>query len=328
MTTQSQLHYDPEIEISLVCPVGKHVTELESVHREFREVLESTGRTAEFVYVIDGPWTGAEPVLRKLRDDRFPIRVFTTAKGFGEATALQFGFERARGRLILTIPDRPQIEAAVLLRVLADLDQGHEVVVTCRSPRTDAFLNRLQSRAFHGLVRLLVGHGFQDLSCGVRGLTTEAARKLDLYGDQHRFIPIIAAKLGYRVKEIPGRQHSHNESLRLRGIGIYTRRLLDILNIYFLTKFTRKPLRFFGLVGMAIGGLGFAISAYLAVQRLLRSSPLADRPLLILGILLIVLGVQVMSIGLLGEIIIFLSAKREEPEVEEVHFDRATTPSA
>ncbi len=327
MSTQSQLHYDPETEISLICPVGKHVTELESVHREFRQILEGTGRTAEFVFVIDGPWTGAEPVLRKLSDDRFPVRVFTTAKGFGEATALQFGFERARGRLILTIPDRPQIEADVLLRVLADLDQGHEVVVTRRSPRTDAFLNRLQSRAFHGLVRLLVGHGFKDLSCGVRGFTAEAARKLDLYGDQHRFIPIIAAKLGYRVKEIPGRQHSHNESLRLRGLGIYTRRLLDILNIYFLTKFTRKPLRFFGLVGMSIGGLGFAISAYLAVQRLLRSSPLADRPLLILGILLIVLGVQVMSIGLLGEIIIFLSAKREEPEVEEVHFDRGT-PSA
>ena len=318
MNGHIKLSRDQPVEISVVCPVGKHVLDLQTVHHEFHEVLARSGRMAEFIYVVDGPWTGAEGVLKKLRDDRFPIRVFNTARGFGEATALQYGFEKARGRYVLTIPDRPQIDAAALVEILNRLDQGADVVVTRREPRTDPWFNQLQSRVFHGLVRRLVRSSFNDLSCGLRGFSLEAAHRLQLYGDQHRFIPVIAAKVGYRVIEIPGKQHPMNEALRVRVPGVYARRLLDILNIYFLSRFTRKPLRFFGLIGLTVGAVGFVISAYLATLRLLGLSGLANRPLLLLGVLLIVLGVQVMSIGLLGEIIIFLSPKREIPEVTEV----------
>jgi hypothetical protein len=148
-------------------------------------------------------------------------------------------------------------------------------------------------------------------------MTLEAARKLDVYGDQHRFIPVIAVRCGYHVVEVPGAQHAENRKLRIAGPGIYLRRLLDVLNIYFLTRFTRKPLRFFGLVGSSIGLVGFAICAYLATAKLLGMTALSGRPLLLLGVLLLVLGVQITSIGLLGEIIIFLSARREQPEVAE-----------
>jgi glycosyltransferase involved in cell wall biosynthesis len=305
------------VEISVVCPVGRHALALASVHREFRDVLERLGRTAEFLYVVDGTYTGSDEELLRIRAVGPRVRLFRMARGFGEATALQYGFERATGRYVLTIADRPQIDADVLADVLACLDEGREVVVTRREPRSDPWFNRLQSRAFHRLVRLLVGQTFNDLSCGVRGFTLEAARRLDLYGDQHRFIPVIAMRSGYSVVEIPGAQHRENLRLRVRAPGLYMRRLLDVLNIYFLTRFTRKPLRFFGLIGGSIGLVGFAISAYLAVQRLFGTSALADRPLLLLGVLLIVLGVQVLSIGLLGEIIIFLSSKREMPRAAE-----------
>jgi CTP:molybdopterin cytidylyltransferase MocA len=307
------------VDLSVVCPVGKHVFDLPTVHREFDEALSETGRSVEFVYVVDGQRTFAAASVGDLRESRFPVRVFTTARGFGEATALQYGFERARGRFILTIADRPQIDAATARDVLDRLERGHEVVVTRREPRTDAWPNRLQSRVFHALVRRLVGHDFRDLSCGLRGFTAEAARRLELYGDQHRFIPVIAARLGYRVLEIPGRQHAENTALRLRAPGLYASRLLDVLNIYFLTRFTRRPLRFFGMIGAIVGGVGFAISAWLAAERLLGFSGLAERPLLLLGVLLIVVGVQVVSIGLLAEIIIFLSARREIPQAREVY---------
>jgi len=317
------------VEISVVCPVGPDTQTLAANHREYADVLASTGRSAEFIYVVDGQRPKAFDELAKIQDGRFRVRVFRMARGFGEATATQLGFQRAEGRCVLTIPDRPQIDAGILLKVLDRLDQGDEVVVTRRWPRTDPLLNRLQSRIFHAMVRQAVRQHFHDLTCGVRGFTREAALRLDLYGDQHRFIPVIAARNGYRVTELSGAQHPGNELLRLATPGIYARRVLDILNILFLARFTRKPLRFFGLVGLAVGLIGFLITVYLGAQRLLGYSPLADRPLLLLGVLLIVLGVQVTAIGLLGEIIIFFATKRDTPEVGIVHRrseEEASTP--
>lgn len=307
-----------EVEISVVCAVGRHALDLGRNHREFADVLERIARRAEFLYVVDGMREGATDELRAIEDHRFPVRIFRMARGFGEATALQLGFERARGRFVLTVPDRPQIDPTILVGLLARLDQGEEAVVTRRWPRRDAWPNRLQSRVFHWLVARAVRQSFHDLTCGVRGFTRDAAIKLDLYGDQHRFIPVIAVRNGFRVIELPGGQHPRNLSLRLRQPGVYARRIIDVLNIFFLARFTRKPLRFFGLVGLLVGAAGFAISAYLAVERLSGSSALANRPLLLLGVLLIVLGVQVTAIGLLGEIIIFFATKRDHPQVREL----------
>jgi glycosyltransferase involved in cell wall biosynthesis len=306
------------VEISVVCPVGPDHLNLASNHQEYADVLASTGRSAEFIYVVAGQRQDALDALAELTDGRFRIRVLRMARGFGEATATQLGFDRAQGRYILTIADRPQIDAAILLEILARLDAGDEAVVTRRWPRTDALLNRLQSRMFHTLVRRAVRQNFHDLTCGVRGFTREAALRLDLYGDQHRFIPVIAARNGYQVTELSGRQHPGNKALRLAAPGVYARRVLDILNILFLARFTRKPLRFFGLIGLGIGLIGFVITAILGVQRLLGQSALADRPLLLLGVFLLVLGGQVTAIGRLGEIIIFFAAKRDRPEVGEV----------
>jgi glycosyltransferase involved in cell wall biosynthesis len=306
------------VEISLVCPVGPAFADLAESHREFADVIASTGRTAEFIYVVDGPREEAVSQLGAIQDDRFRVRILRMARGFGEATAMQIGFQNSRGKLVLTIPDRPQIEARTVLEVLAMLDAGHEVVVTRRWPRIDPFLNRIQARIFHRLVGSAVQQRHHDLTCGLRGFSRKAAFRLDLYGDHHRFIPVIASRQGYDVLEIEGAQHEKNQGLRLQTPGVYARRLLDILNILFLARFTRKPLRFFGLIGLVGGLVGLGITGYLGVQRLLGLSPLANRPLLLLGVLLIVLGVQITAIGLLGEIIIFFASKRDIPEVEEL----------
>jgi hypothetical protein len=306
------------VEITVVCAITRHASRLAESHAELAGVLAATGRSAEFVYVLDGPREAAEAALVGIRDERFPIRVFRMARGFGEATALQVGFEQARGRYVLTVADRPQIDPAVAAEVLERLDEGEEVVVTRRYPRTDPWLNRLQNRIYHALVYRAARQRFHDLTCCLRGFTRTAAVKLDLYGDLHRFIPVIAARNGHRVVELAGPQHASNRGLRLRGPRDYAVRILDILNLYFLARFTRRPLRFFGLIGLLVGSVGFVITAWLGVQRLAGLSALADRPLLLLGVLLIVLGVQVTAIGLLGEIIIFFATKRDMPEVREV----------
>ncbi|MCP3978577.1 MAG: hypothetical protein GY716_04475 [bacterium] len=305
------------VEISMICPVTRHARELTEVHREFHDALVATGRSAELIYVFEGQREVKESTYDRLCEGELPVRILRMARGFGESTALGVGFERARGSVVLTMPDRPQIVATTLHDVLRCLDAGHKAVVTRREPRQDGWINRLQSRVFHALIGGIVKRRFHDVSCGLRGFSADAARKLDLYGAQHRFVPVVALRCGYDVQEIPGRHHEHNRGLRLRGPVVYVRRLLELLNIYFLTRFTRKPLRFFGVVGSVIGFTGFAICLVLALQKLIGSVGLAERPLLLLGVLLIVLGVQVTSIGLLGEIIIFLSSNRERPEVVE-----------
>jgi dolichol-phosphate mannosyltransferase len=155
------------------------------------------------------------------------------------------------------------------------------------------------------------------MTCGLRGFTLEASRSLDLYGDIHRFIPLLAVARGFQVEEIPVRQREEDAQLRMFGPGVYFRRLLDVLHVFFLTKFARKPLRFFGLIGLVTAAAGFLITAGLSVQRLFGQTALADRPLLLLGVLLLALGIQIVSIGLIGEIVIFFGAReRETPSVE------------
>ena len=305
-------------ELSLVCWVGSQHHDLLELHRAYRETVLALGRSAEFLYLLDGPRPRAEASLRELAEDCFPVRVLRLAKGFGESAALQYGFEAAVGRLVVTVPDRFQAEPSVLAHLLAAVEGGADLAVARRDRRGDAWLNRVQYRVYHRLMRSLTGQAFGDVTSGLRALRTEAARRLDLYGDLHRFLPILAARMGFTVVEIDAPQHASDRQVRLTGPGVYARRLLDLLNVFFLTRFTRKPLRFFGLIGMALASVGVAVCAFLAVERLFARQPLADRPLLLLGVLLIVLGVQLASIGLVGEIILFLSMRRDVPEVVDL----------
>ena len=315
------------VDLTVVCVAGAFVGDLAAIHREFREQVAATGLGAEFLYVIDGHRPEADEGLARIVEPHYAVRVFRMARGFGRASCLRFAFSRARGRFVVTIPDRFQVEPSGMHGVLDRLRAGDEVVVTRREPRADPWLNRLQSRVFHALVRNLARRSFRDMTCELRGFRAEVARRLDLYGDLHRFIPILAVRAGYKVSEVPVGQRREDQALRFFLPGVYARRLLDVLHVFFLTRFTRKPLRFFGLLGLGLGAVGAAITGALGVLRLLGKTSLTDRPLLLLGVLLLVLGVQIISIGLIGEIVIFLSARQEEPDVTELRRDDLGDPA-
>jgi hypothetical protein len=151
-----------------------------------------------------------------------------------------------------------------------------------------------------------------DITCGLRAMKAEVLWAIPLYGDLHLFVPLLAYKHGFRIKEIPLAQNPANAQLRIFPPALYLRRLLDILTVFFLFKFTRKPLRFFGFVGAGLFGSGFLITGYLATLKLLHMTALADRPLLLLGVLLMVLGFQTASLGLIGEIIVFTHSDNNE----------------
>ena len=184
------------------------------------------------------------------------------------------------------------------------------MVVARRWPRIDPWINQVQNYGFHLITRGLTGVQLHDLGCGLKGLRRRVVRGIHLYGDLHRFLPLLAYQRGFRVAEVSVPQHPQDGRMRVYRLGTYLRRLLDILTLVFLLKFTKKPLRFFGLIGAGLFGAGFFVSLVLAIQKSFGLTALADRPLLILGVLLMVLGFQTGSIGLLGEIIIFTHARK------------------
>ena len=198
-------------------------------------------------------------------------------------------------------------------------EEKNDLVISWRYPRIDSWFNRVQARVFHWTIRMLTGTGYHDVSCGLRAMKRQVAEEIQLYGDLHRFIPLLAYQRGFKVKEITVRQSPLDSMRRIYRPGVYLRRLLDILTLFFLFKFTQKPLRFFGLVGSSLFGAGVLTTAYLGLYRLLGFGAISGRPLLILGVLLMVLGVQLFSIGLLGEIIIFTHARDvKEYQIKEI----------
>ena len=234
-----------------------------------------------------------------------------------EGLALLRGFKQAQGEVILTLPPDLQVEPADIPKVVAELQTCD--VAAGRRPPLVAARPRLQAKAFHWLLRRLFGHAFTDLVCRVRAFRRQVIEEISLYGVQPHFLPLLASERGFRIREVDvraGRTGQAGVQISLWSrIGV----LLDILTLYLVLKFTKKPLRFFGLIGLPILALGVLSSGALAIAKLFYRMPLGDRPALILAVLLIVLGIQILALGLIGELVIFASGRRiKEYAIERI----------
>ncbi len=306
----------PGVQLSAIIPVTERYDDPETVFRAYKAGIEAVGRSYEFIYVLDGAYPQIFETLQRLRDEGEPIKIIKFAKWFGESTALNAGFAAATGDIVLTLPAYLQVAADQIPALVAALD-GADVVVARRWPRTDSRINIVQSKVFHSLLTFLLDSPLHDLGCSVRALKRRAIEELTIYGDQHRFLPLIAQRQGFAVTELNVRQDKLDISKRIYPFGTYIRRILDILVIFFLIKFTKKPLRFFGMIGLATLALGALMTVYAVGQRLFFDVALSGRPILVLSTLMIVLGIQIIAVGLIGEIVIFTHAK----DMKEYHVD-------
>lgn len=315
---RTRLRDDPEV--SVVIPIIDRFGDLRQLYREFAAELEELGKTFEFIFVVDDRMSRVMPVLRDLQaSEPGEIVIVMLGGTFGESAALTLGLERARGEKIAVLAAYFQVEPSGLRDAFAALDAGVDLVAGRRHPRIDSWFNRLQSGLFHRFVRGLTSTEFHDISCGFKVMKRRVARELNIYGGLHRFIPVLALHSGFSVREIPLRQRVEDRGTRIHGTGAYLGRLLDLLTIFFLMKFTRTPLRFFGLVGTALFAAGFVLDLAVAVEKVVFEVGISERPLLLLGVLLMVLGVQTLSLGLVGEIIIFTHARNiREYQVAEI----------
>jgi hypothetical protein len=296
----------------MIIPLVAKVGDLEALVNEYGTVLQQLGKSFEFIFVLGPQHRDFASDLQGVRKrTNVDITILALPAPFHEATALAAGFDRAAGDVVFTSAAFFQVTREAIPTMLEELETADaDLVVARRYPRRGSFLNRLQARVFHWLVRTLTATEFHDVTCGFRAMTRQVAEALHLYGDLHRFIPIIGRTLGFRVVEVKVKQHVEDRPTKLYGPAVYSRRILDILTVFFLVNFTRRPLRFFGLIGLGLLVLGGGITLYLGIYRLLGMGGIADRPLLLLGILLAVLGFQSISIGLLGELIIYTHARK------------------
>jgi glycosyltransferase involved in cell wall biosynthesis len=296
--------------LSVIVPISEgRIDDLRELYAQIVANVRRHTERFEVLFVIDGQLPAAVKQLEALHAEHPDIQVHQLHRWFGEATALTAGFERARGEVILTLPSYFQIELSALPEALARFEKGDtDLLMVRRQERSDFFLNRIQAWVFHGLLAWLTGQAYRDVSSGVRIMARAVAQEVRLYGDLHRFFPLFAYQRGFRVAEFDAPQHPLDRAARVLSPGAYMRRLLDMLTIFFLFKFTKKPLRFFGLIGSALAGVGVVITAYLVVWRFMGHA-IAGRPLLLFGALLMVLGIQLFSLGLLGELIIFTQAR-------------------
>lgn len=319
MTKRAAVNMNYQINsLSVIIPVGARRSNVKALYAEYKAGIAAVGVPYEFIFVLDGPRTEVTRSLNQLLHEGEDFTIVSLTRCFGEAAALMAGFERASGDVIITLPAYHQIAGEDIPKLVSAL-AACDVAIGHRWPRYGNSVDKFRRDTFHALAKFVTGLKFQDLGCGARAVRRRVFEEIDLYGDQHRFIAILATRLGFRVKEVPLRQSAQDRFGHVYRPREYVHHVLDLFSIFFLVRFTKRPLRFFGTVGAGTFGIGALVIVILSVQRLAFNESLADRPALLLAALLVVLGMQIFALGLLGELIIFTHARDlKDYRVEEV----------
>lgn len=304
-------------DLSAIIPVGGRHADLATLYREYRSALAGLDRSVEFIFVIDGPNPKAVEQIEQLLRAGEKLTVIELTRQFGEATALMAGFQRATAHVILTLPAYYQVEASEIGKLVRALDSS-DMAIGHRWPRAGGAIEKARRDLFHGVLGKVTGQRYRDLGCSVRAFDRRVLEEISLYGDQHRFLPVLANRQGFRVVEIDVRQSPRDRFEGSYQAREYVRRALDIFSVFFLVRFTKRPLRFFGMLGAITFGLGALLILWLVIDRLFLGHALGDRPALLLSSLLVVLGLQLFALGLLGELIIFTHAR----EMKDYKVDR------
>ena len=302
----------PGIEISVVIPALNEEGNIPPLYAALREVLEAMGREYEILFVDDGSNDGSFATLEGLHQaDPGHVRVIRFRRNFGKTAALSAAFKVAQGDVIVTLDADLQDDPAEIPQLLAKLNEDFDLVVAWRRDRQDPLSKRLPSKIFNGVVSLLTGLRLHDVNCGFKVLRGEVAGNLKLYGELHRFIPVLAHWRGYRVGELAVVHHPRRHGRSKYGLERFGRGFIDFLVVLFLTHYLKRPLQLFGAIGGILFLFGFLICVYLTILWF-GGEGIGSRPLLFAGLLAMMVGVQVATIGLLGEMIRNLSYHPEE----------------
>ena len=307
--------------ISVVAPAFDEERSVALLFEELQAALDPLDAPWEVVFVDDGSTDGTFAALTRLHDANENVRVVRLRRNFGKSAALAAGFEQVRGDVVVTIDADLQDDPAEIPRLLAKLDEGFDLVSGWKSRRRDPWTRRVLSRVFNRLASAVSGLTLHDVNCGLKAYRAEVVHDLRIYGELHRFLPVLAHERGYRVAELPVNHRPRNHGRSRYGLERYLRGFLDLLTVSLVGRYRHRPLHLFGGIGLVLGAIGTVVLAYLTVLKV-AGEAIGHRPLLILGVLLVVVGLQLFSLGLLGEMIRSLHEERAgQRERERRHVD-------
>ena len=309
--------------VSVVVPVHNEERSVAFLLEELQAALDPLDQPWEVVFVDDGSTDGSFGALTRLHARHDNVRVVRLRRNFGKAAALAAGFEQARGDVIVTIDGDGHDDPREVPRLLAKLDEGFDLVSGWKTRRRDPLSRRLLSRLFNTVTARVSGVRVHDLNCGLKAYRADVVRGLNLYGELHRFIPVLAHNDGYRIGELPVNHRPRPHGRSRYGVERYLRGFLDLFTVSFMGRYRHRPLHLFGGLGLVLNVIGVTVLAYLTVLKL-TGEAIGHRPLLTLGVLLVVVGLQLFSLGLVGELItshheqLRRTTEREDARVDEI----------
>lgn len=291
------------MDISVIVPLLNEEENIEVLYRELIDQLRELGQEFEIIFVDDGSTDRTFEILSKIQKDDSRVKVISFRKNFGQTAALSAGFDHARGDIIVTLDADLQNDPQDIPKLLEKLNEGYDLVNGWRFDRKDPFLTRrLPSIIANKIISLITRVTLHDYGCTLKAFRKEVTKNIRLYGEMHRFIPAIASGMGISICEVKVNHRARKYGKSNYGISRTIRVILDLITVKFLLSYATRPIQVFGLLGFCSGIIGFAIAIYLTIQRQFFGIPLANRPLLLLAILLIFIGLQFVTLGLIAEL--------------------------
>jgi glycosyltransferase involved in cell wall biosynthesis len=289
------------LDISVLLPAYNEANNLPEVIPEIEETLKASGKSYEIVVIDDGSTDDTRAVMRGLASDT--VRCVSLRRNSGKSAALDAGFEEVIGDVVVLMDADGQDDPGEIVKMIDVLDHGVDLVTGRRSIRQDRFIKRNTSKIYNKTTTLVTGVEGKDFNSGFKAMRKDVAKSLNMYGELHRYIPVLAAWNGFRVQELDVRHHARRHGKSKFGKSRFTRGMLDLITVKFLTTYTARPFHLFGGMGFMVGAIGLAILAWMLISQVMGQA-IGDRPALLAGILLVVVSVQLMSLGLIGELII------------------------
>jgi glycosyltransferase involved in cell wall biosynthesis len=295
------------MKLSFVIPVFNEEASLEILCDEIKSVTAQY--EYEIIFIDDGSTDKSYQILKTLAEKDPNLKVVKFRRNFGKSAALNVGFKKSKGEIVFTMDADLQDNPSDIPAFIQKINDGWDVVTGWKRKRKDPLSKRIPSKLFNRVVSFTFGLRLHDYNCGFKAYRREVLYEIDVYGEMHRYIPALALAKGFRVTEIPVNHRARSFGKSKYGFERYLRGCLDLLTVKLVTQFNRSPLYLFGGIGTLLSGAGFLIGLYLSALKILNIAAISNRPLLFLAILLIIVGLQFISIGLIGELLINQSRK-------------------
>ena len=297
--------------ISIIVPLFDEEDSLRPLVNEINKALLNKGIQYEILFIDDGSKDNSLKIIKELNTQNKKYRYFSFQKNYGKSAALQIGFSNATGDAIITMDADLQDDPAEIINLLKKLDEGYDLVSGWKKKRQDPLIKKISSRFFNYITRIMTGIKIHDFNCGLKVYRKDVVKNIKVYGELHRYVPVLAKWQGYKISEIVVKHHPRRYGKTKFGISRFFKGFIDLITVLFATRYIKRPMHFFGFLGAFAFLIGLVVNGYLTYQWII-GIPLSNIPMLFLGMLLIIVGVQLFSIGLLGEILVHNTMDEKE----------------